>query len=151
MVPLAGSMCSSPAPTTQHLPQPHATTAAWLVRPPVLVRMPAAECMPSTSSGLVSLRTRMTFSPFWARSTASAAVKASLPTAAPGEAGMPRVITSIPFFLVLSKEGSRSWVRSPAGMRTIAVFSSIRRSFTMSHATLTAAVPARLPFRVWSM
>jgi hypothetical protein len=45
----------APAPATQHLPQPRATTAAWLVMPPVLVRMPDGECMPSTSSGLVSL------------------------------------------------------------------------------------------------
>ena len=86
MVPLPASIWISPAPAMQHLPHPRATTAAWLVMPPVLVRMPAALCMPSTSSGLVSLRTRMTRSPLRARLTASSAVKAGLPTAAPGEA-----------------------------------------------------------------
>ncbi len=81
----------APAPATQHLPQPRATTAAWQVMPPVEVRMPAALCMPSTSSGLVSLRISRTFSPAWVRSTASSAENASLPNAAPGEAGRPTV------------------------------------------------------------
>ena len=39
-------------------------SAAWLVMPPRAVRIPSAARMPSTSSGLVSSRTRMTFSPF---------------------------------------------------------------------------------------
>ncbi len=47
----------------QHLPHPRATTAAWLVLPPVAVRIPCATYMPPTSSGLVSRRTRITFSP----------------------------------------------------------------------------------------
>ena len=51
------------APTTAGVPQPRATTAAWLTRPPRAVRMPWATIIPWTSSGLVSLRTRMTFSP----------------------------------------------------------------------------------------
>ena len=51
------------APQTQVLPMPRATTAAWLVLPPRLVRMPWAAIMPSRSSGLVSRRTRMTRSP----------------------------------------------------------------------------------------
>ena len=42
---------------------PRATTAAWLVMPPRVVRMPRAACMPWMSSGLVSMRTRMTASP----------------------------------------------------------------------------------------
>ena len=42
---------------------PRATTAAWLVLPPRLVRMPWAAIMPSRSSGLVSRRIRMTCSP----------------------------------------------------------------------------------------
>ena len=46
----------------QHLPQPRATSAAWLVMPPLAVRIACAACMPWTSSGLVSARTRMTFS-----------------------------------------------------------------------------------------
>jgi hypothetical protein len=88
------SISASLAPAMQHLPQPRATTAAWLVIPPVLVRMPTAECIPSMSSGLVSCRTSSTRSPFCVRSTASSAEKASLPTAAPGEAGSPVVSTS---------------------------------------------------------
>ena len=42
--------------------------------------------MPWTSSGEVSLRTRMTFSPRSAASAASSAVKYTRPTAAPGDA-----------------------------------------------------------------
>ena len=57
------STSSSSAPQTQVLPMPRATTAAWLVLPPRLVRMPWAAIMPCKSSGLVSRRTRMTFSP----------------------------------------------------------------------------------------
>ena len=51
------------APTTAGIPHPRATTAAWLTSPPRAVRMPSATCMPWTSSGEVSLRTRITFSP----------------------------------------------------------------------------------------
>ena len=54
---------TSPAPATQGLPMPRATTAAWLVMPPRAVRMPSAACMPWMSSGVVSMRTRITFSP----------------------------------------------------------------------------------------
>ncbi len=36
---------------------PRAITAAWLVLPPWLVRMPSAATMPFRSSGLVSQRT----------------------------------------------------------------------------------------------
>ena len=57
------STSSSSAPHTQVLPIPRATTAAWLVLPPRLVRMPSAAIIPFRSSGLVSRRTRMTFSP----------------------------------------------------------------------------------------
>ena len=85
----ARSIFRSPAPTMQHLPQPRATRAAWLVMPPRAVRMPSAARMPSTSSGLVSSRTRMTVSPFLAAATASAEVKTILPHAPPGPAGRP--------------------------------------------------------------
>lgn len=44
-------------PETQHFPQPRATTAAWDVIPPLAVNIPAAACMPPTSSGLVSVLT----------------------------------------------------------------------------------------------
>ncbi len=66
---------SASAPTTAGLPQPRATTAAWLTRPPRAVRMPSAASMPCTSSGEVSLRTSTTFSPRSAAAAASSAVK----------------------------------------------------------------------------
>ena len=56
-------MRTASAPTTAGLPQPRATTAAWLTSPPRAVRIPSAASMPCTSSGEVSLRTRTTFSP----------------------------------------------------------------------------------------
>ena len=68
---------------------PRATTAAWLVMPPRVVRMPRAACMPWMSSGLVSMRTRMIASPFCARLSASSAVNTTAPDAAPGLAGRP--------------------------------------------------------------
>ena len=40
------SIISSLAPVTQHFPQPRATTAAWLVEPPVEVKMASAACIP---------------------------------------------------------------------------------------------------------
>src|SRR5207237_831384 len=79
-------------PDTQHLPMPRATTAAWLVMPPVAVRIPCAAAMPWMSSGTVSLRTSTTFSPRAAHFSASSAVNTALPTAAPGEAARPRAI-----------------------------------------------------------
>ena len=51
---------------------PRATTAAWLDLPPTAVRMPFATSMPWMSSGVVSLRTRIT-GPFADSSTASSA------------------------------------------------------------------------------
>ena len=83
-VPARPSMRTSPAPATQGLPMPRATTAAWLVMPPVEVRMPSAACMPWMSSGLVSRRTRITFSPARACLSAASAVNTTLPEAAPG-------------------------------------------------------------------
>ena len=74
----------------QHLPQARATRAAWLVIPPLAVRTADAACIPCTSSGLVSSRTRITFSPFslpWV--TASSDVKTNFPLAPPGPAGKP--------------------------------------------------------------
>ncbi len=67
------SMRTFSAPTTAGLPQPRATTAAWLTSPPRLVRIPSEAIMPPTSSGDVSARTRMTCSP---RAAASAALTA---------------------------------------------------------------------------
>ena len=61
LVPARSRMPS--APTTAHVPMPRATTAACDVLPPRAVRMPSATIMPCRSSGLVSLRTRMTCAP----------------------------------------------------------------------------------------
>ncbi len=63
------------APTTAGLPQPRATTAACDTRPPRAVRMPSAASMPCTSSGDVSVRTRMTRSPCSAAAAASSALR----------------------------------------------------------------------------
>ena len=77
------------APTTAGMPQPRATTAAWLASPPVAVRIPAAAAIPWTSSGEVSARTRMTACPAAAASTAASGVVTMAPQATPGEAGRP--------------------------------------------------------------
>ena len=70
-----GPMRRASAPTTAGLPQPRATTAAWLTRPPLAVRMPSAASMPWTSSGDVSERTSTTRSPRSAAAWASSAVR----------------------------------------------------------------------------
>ena len=51
IVPAFSSIRSASQPTTQGLPQPRATTAAWLALPPVAVRMPLARCMPGDVLG----------------------------------------------------------------------------------------------------
>ncbi|MNS58099.1 hypothetical protein D3C72_910060 [compost metagenome] len=89
------STSMSSVPATQGLPMPRATTAAWLVMPPRLVSTPWAWIMPWMSSGLVSTRTRITFSPLAPRRSASSASKTIAPVAAPGLAGRPRAMTSI--------------------------------------------------------
>ena len=73
----------------QTLPICRATRAACDVMPPRAVRMPSAAFMPLMSSGLVSSRTRSTFSPRSAHSNASCAVKTTRPVAAPGPALRP--------------------------------------------------------------
>ena len=93
-VPAAWSMRMPPAPETQGLPMPRATTAACEVMPPRAVRMPSAACMPWMSSGLVSRRTRITLRPSALARSASSASKTISPEAAPGEAGSPVAITS---------------------------------------------------------
>ena len=46
-------------PETQGLPIPLATTAAWLVIPPLAVNIPLAACIPCISSGEVSTLTKI--------------------------------------------------------------------------------------------
>ena len=128
---------------------PRVTTAAWLVMPPVAVRMPSAASMPWMSSGFVSLRTRIVgfFSAF--RRNASSAWKTAMPLAAPGEAGSPFASTA--FVAFGSMRWCSSWSRSPGGTRSTASFRSISPSFAISTAMRTAAGPVRLPVRVCSM
>ena len=142
-------MLMSPAPATQGLPMPRATTAAWLVMPPRVVRMPSAACMPWMSSGLVSRRTRMTFSPARACFSASSAENTILPDAAPGEAGRPLAITLRG--ALGSSVGCSSWSSDDGTMRMTASSWSISPSRTMSTAILRAALAVRLPLRVCSM
>ena len=94
---VAASTLRPEAPTIQHLPHPRATRAACEVIPPRAVRIPSAARIPSTSSGLVSSRRRMTFSPLRNHATASSELKTTLPTAAPGPAGRP-LTTALTFF-----------------------------------------------------
>ena len=80
-------------PQTAVLPIPLATTAACEVLPPRLVRIPWDATIPTKSSGLVSRRTRITFFPDLDKSNARFESKTTSPTAAPGDAGIPRAIS----------------------------------------------------------
>ena len=82
-----------PAPETQGLPMPRATTAACEVMPPRVVRMPSAACMPWMSSGEVSTRTRIHLRSALRAASASSELKTISPVAAPGEAGRPAAMT----------------------------------------------------------
>jgi hypothetical protein len=90
---LAKSMARASAPQTHGAPMPRAMTAACEVLPPRLVRMPSEAIMPTRSSGLVSVRTRMTRSPRAAHSAASLELSTIRPTAAPGLAATALVST----------------------------------------------------------
>ena len=137
---------NSSHPTTAGLPIARATTAAWEVIPPLAVRIPWAAFIPWISSGVVSGRTRRTFSPCSASSTASSGSKTTLPTAAPGLAARPLAIT---FFSALG---------SICGCRSVSIFSGVTRitassfeikpSSTISTAMRTAAAAVLLPFLV---
>ena len=144
-------MMSSPAPDTQHLPMPRATTAACEVMPPRAVRIPSAAFMPLRSSGEVSMRTRMTFRPSRFHLAASSAKKTTSPVAAPGEAGRPLVSTLAFFIAVASNTGWSSSSSLAGSHRSTAVFSSMSPSASMSIAILSMAAPVRLPLRVWSI
>ena len=128
---------------------PRATTAAWLVMPPRVVRMPSAACMPCTSSGEVSTRARITLWPCALRCTASSASNTSSPVAAPGEAGKP--LASTVFSALGSRVGCSSWSSWPALMLVTASSLVISPSSAMSTAILSAAWVERLPERVCSM
>ena len=143
------STSSSSAPQTHVLPMPRATTAAWLVLPPRLVRMPLAAIMPCRSSGLVSRRTRMTASPAAACSTALAESNTTLPTAAPGDALTPLVIRF--GSLLRSNRGNISWASWSPVTRMTASSMSMRPWSTSWVAMRKAAPAVRLPTRVCSI
>ena len=87
--------------------------------------------------------------PFSAASTAWALLKAILPTAAPGEAAMPRAMSS--FSALASNCGNISWVSWSPVTRPRAssrVMSFSPRSWV---AIRNAAAAVRLPTRVWSI
>ncbi len=142
------SMETVEAPTTQGRPMPRATTAAWLVMPPRVVRTPTAACMPCTSSGEVSTRARITVCPCALRCTASSASKTSSPEAAPGEAGSPLARTILS--ALGSSVGCKSWSSWAALMLLTASSRPIRPSSAMSTAIFRAACVERLPARVCS-
>ena len=128
---------------------PRATTAAWLVMPPRVVSTPRAACIPWMSSGLVSMRTRITASPLLARASASSAENTTTPQAAPGEAGRPR--DSSLRGASGSSVGWRSWSSEDGATRLTASLVSMRPSAAMSTAILRLAAAVRLPLRVCSM
>ena len=145
----ARSTSSSSAPHTQVLPMPRATTAAWLVLPPRLVRMPWEAIMPCRSSGLVSRRTRMTSSPAAACCTAVAESNTALPTAAPGEA-----LTALVIFFtspLVSKRGNISCASWSPVTRSSASSMPIMPWSTSWIAIRNAAAAVRLPTRVCSI
>jgi hypothetical protein len=142
-------MLTSPAPATQGRPMPRATTAAWLVMPPRAVRMPRAACMPWMSSGLVSMRARMTASPFAARLSASSALNTMVPDAAPGLAGKPFDSTVRAAFG--SSVGCSNWSSDAGLTRSTASLRVISPSCAISTAMRRLAAAVRLPLRVCSM
>ena len=142
-------MRTSPAPDTQGRPMPRATTAAWLVMPPRAVKIPAAACMPWISSGLVSTRTKITDSPRPARASATSAVSAIVPDAAPGEAGRPRPRQTR--WASGSSVGCRSWSSDSGFIRLTASLFVISPSSAISTAILSAASAVRLPLLVCSI
>ena len=138
------------SPTTQDLPMPRATTAAWDVMPPRAVSTPSAACMPWMSSGEVSIRTRITFSPALARASASSALKTRC---ADGGAGRGRQPSGDHLARGRRDRASgaaagRGTPGRPAG--PTASSRVISRSRAMSTAIFTAACAVRLPLRVCS-
>ena len=142
-------------PTTQTFPICRPTSAAWDVMPPRAVRIPSDAFIPLMSSGLVSSRTRRTFSPRPPHSKASCAVKTTRPLAAPGPAFSPfarnRPASIAARFFAGSKIGRRSWFSESGLTRSTASSGVISFSSAISAAIRNSAKPVRLPVRVWSM
>ena len=133
----AMSTSISSAPQTQVLPMPRATTAACDVLPPRAVRMPFDAIMPTRSSGLVSRRTSTTSSPRSAHSFAVGESNTARPTAAPGEAAIPRVSSS--GFPLGSNCGNISWASCAPDTRDSASSRVISCSSTSCDAIRNAA------------
>ena len=141
---------AEPAPETQGLPMPRATTAACEVMPPRVVRMPSAACMPWMSSGEVSTRTRMTFLPsalsrvrLVGRRTRSR--RRPRPARPAGRSRSPCARRSG------SMVGCSSWSSEAGSIRATASSLVISFSFASSTAMRSAALAVRLPFRVCSI
>ena len=138
-------MVMSVEPETHGVPIPRATTAAWEVIPPRAVITPCEACIPPISSGEVSLRIKITFSPLAAQASASSALNTARPTAAPGEAGKPVAITC--FLAFGSSIGCNNWSNWSAPTRMIASSWVTKPSSTISTAIRTAAAAVLLPLR----
>ena len=132
---------------------PRATTAAWLVLPPRLVRIPWAAIMPARSSGVVSRRTSTTSSPRPAHSTAVSLSKTTRPTAAPGLAPMPLPSSGWSFVLSsLAPNAGNISRASPAPLTRSSASSSLISPSSTSWVAIRNAAPAvRLPTRVCSI
>ena len=135
----ASSITMSPQPATQQAPMPRATTAAWEVMPPRTVKIPWEAFIPVISSGEVSRRTRTTFSPLAAHSTASSAVKTILPQAAPGAAPNAFAIGVAAFNAFWSKVGCSKESRLRGSIMATASSGVLMPSSTRSHAIFNAA------------
>ncbi len=138
-------------PATQQAPIPRATTAACEVIPPRAVKIPSAAYIPSISSGDVSSLTSTTFSPFCALSTASAAVNAILPQAAPGDAGKPLAIGFAFLITWSSNVGCNKASNCFGSIFNSASSVEIIPSSTKSQAIFSAARAVLLPLRVCSI
>jgi len=122
------------APTTAGMPQPRATTAAWLASPPREVSTPAAHAMAGTSSGEVSSRTSRHLRPA-ASSAAAPPVDVTIsPQASPGEAGSPDAIGAWPAGRPIQTSGGR---RSSAATRRTA---STRESGNAGFSAMSSAM-----------
>ena len=142
------SIINFSAPTTHGFPIPLATTAAWLVIPPFVVKIPTEEFIPWISSGLVSSLTKITFLPFSASISAVSASNTITPTAAPGEAF--NALPNNSLFWDSMNCGCNKFVMLFAS--TISIDSSLVVMFSLwkSIAILTSACAVLLAFRVWS-
>ena len=139
---------TSRAPTTAGSPQPRATTAAWLARPPRLVRIPAARAMPWTSSGEVSPRTRIGVRPSSAARWAASGLVTISPVATPGDAASPVASGWASRCRPVATRGgsaSSGATRSTASRRV----SGNCSSRAISRAIRSAARGLRLPTRTW--